>query len=220
MIEWLSGWYNWPFLFPLALGLLYIVLDTVLGGLSELLGLDGDMDFDGDGDIDGAGDLDHGGALSGLLWLGMGKVPLSIILEVLFISFGCIGLLVNALWSEVSPDITLWLSLPAALVLASLGSMTLTHFSASTLARWLPDDSTITRKAGGWKSEVGTVISKVTALAGQIRIEGSGTTPAVVLNVKKHPSAPDDIPQGTQVVVLEYLEASNCYLVTPLESIK
>jgi len=38
MIEWLSGWYNWPFLFPLALGLIYIFLDTAFGGLSELLG--------------------------------------------------------------------------------------------------------------------------------------------------------------------------------------
>jgi len=46
MIEWLSGWYNWLFLFPLALGVIFILVDLFLGGLSELIGIGADLDLD------------------------------------------------------------------------------------------------------------------------------------------------------------------------------
>ncbi|MBT3222818.1 MAG: hypothetical protein HN348_27390, partial [Proteobacteria bacterium] len=48
IIEWLSGWWNWPFLFSTAVGILFIIADLLLGGLSDLIGLDADADADVD----------------------------------------------------------------------------------------------------------------------------------------------------------------------------
>ena len=46
---------------------------------------------------------DLSGITAGLVWLGMGKAPPTIVAESLLMSFGGTGLLVTALWSEVSP---------------------------------------------------------------------------------------------------------------------
>lgn len=89
MLEWLQGWYNWPFLLSLFIGL-------GLGALS-LFGLskdaDGGIDLNGDGvpDIgDPSGRTHEPGHLSmeGFGWLGLGKAPLSVLLQTLTLSFG------------------------------------------------------------------------------------------------------------------------------------
>jgi membrane protein implicated in regulation of membrane protease activity len=220
MIDWLSGWYNWLFLFPLFLGIIFIAVDTLLGGLSELIGMaDFDLDFDGDGDVDLDVDVEagHGAWLSGLLWLGMGKVPISVLLEVLTISFGVTGLFINALWSEISPEATYGLSFPVAVIGAVVASVFLTKFTAKWFARLVPSDSTISIKPGGWKGRTGTVVNTVTTLAGQVKVEGQGKAPAAFINAKTDPSTPDDIPRGTEVVVMEYVQTTNSYYVTPME---
>jgi len=216
MIEWLSGWYNWPFLFSLALGVVFILFEMLFGGLSEVFDLatDFDPDHDVDAGIDGGG---HDFFLSGFMWLGMGKVPLTIVFEVLFISFGCIGLLVNALWSEVASDMIVPFSLPVACCVALFGSFVLTHSSATWIARHLPSESTISRPAGGWIGEPGTVVNTVTQYSGQVRIEGGGNVPDVVISAKVHDTHPDPIQRGSQVVVMDYVESTNSYTVIPME---
>lgn len=226
MIEWLSGWWNWPFLFFLALGVIFILADLLLGGLSHL-GLDADMDVDADADVDVDADADvdasvghsHGVFLSGLLWLGLGRVPLTILLEVLCITFGVLGLLVNALWSEVSPNFLIWVSFPLALIFAFVGALFLTKWSALTIASFLPGEGTISRRAGGFVGEPGVVISTVTNSSGQVRIQGTGRIPDTVISVKCDATAPSTIPPGRQVVVMGYLEATNTYTVAPMEEI-
>lgn len=219
-IDWLSGWYNWPFLFPLAFGIMFILLDLLIGGMSQIIGgvLDFEVDLDGDGEIDTAADVDaHPGFLAhAFMWLGMGRVPLSIIIECLTIIFGITGLLVNAIWSEVG--ILPGFSLPVALGVASVVSIVATHAGASTLARLLPSESTISRPAGGFVGEPAVVVNTITATAGQIRVEGQGNRPNTVLNAKLYvqPDGPSLIARGRGVIVMEYVEAGNCYLVSPL----
>ena len=228
MIEWLSGWYNWPFLFFLAIAVIFILLDLVLGSVSDLLGdlfdtdADADVDVDADADLDADLDGGHGhghgvsGWLSGLTWLGVGKIPISIVFETLFIVFGVLGLLVNAVWSELG--LWPWLSFPAALVVAVAGSLLLTAWLSEKLAIIMPADSTISRPAVGFIGELGTVIRTVTPTCGQVKIEGSGTTPDAYLNCKRDPDqSKTDILRGSQVVVVDYLDVGDCYVVAPME---
>ena len=208
-MEWLSGWYNWPFLFLLAFGVLFITLDLVLGGLLGTLGVDSDVDLDADADPGIEAEGGHGpGAF--LAWLGMGRVPLSIVLETLLITFGSLGLLTNAIWSEV--NFLHWLSFPFALIIATLGSLICTRVLVDLLARLLPGDQTMTQPAGSWVGQWGMVINTVTATSGQIRC---GTS---FISVKRDPTAPpDDIPRDTMVVIMDYLEETNCYTVAPIK---
>ena len=62
-----------------------------------------------------------------------------------------------------------------------------------------------------WVGEGGEVISKVSLIAGQIRIEGRG----VVLSVKCHDSVQGDIPRGTRVIISGFIESSGDYVVSP-----
>ena len=230
-LDWLAGWYNWPFLFPLAVGDIFILLDLFLGGLSDIIGsitgFDGsvDLDVDADGDIDvdvdadGDADTDADGHGPGwfMAWLGMGKVPISIVFETLFISFGLIGLFINSMWSVTG--FWPWLSFLVALIGALIGGFLCTRWLAGLLAKILPSDATTTRPAGWWVGRPGVVINTVTTCSGQIRVEGLGNKPDAILSVKRDNTAtPDDIPRDSHVVVMDYIENSNTYIVAPMET--
>ena len=75
------------------------------------------------------------GLLNAVAWLGVGRVPLSILLMVLFLTFGSIGFVINQLAREwTSPHLVWLISLPVALA----GSLGLTSVTARAIARWLP----------------------------------------------------------------------------------
>ena len=206
---WLQGWYNWPFLFLMAAAVIFILIDLIVGGFSEILG-----DLSGlDGDMDADGDINHGF----FMWLGLGKVPISVLMEVLFITFGSIGLLINVVWSEISGPSTWWLSFPFAFVAACVGSAFITKFVGEKIAKATPTDSTISRRAGGFLRELGTVTVTVTATSGQVRIDGTGNVPDVTLNVRRADTVSENIQRGTPVVVVDYTEATNIYYVAPQE---
>lgn len=212
-MEWLAGWYNWVFLFPLALAAIFILLEVLLGGITHVTGqVDADAHFEADADHDVDAD---GGHWAGLTYLGVGKVPLSIIGEMLLMSFGIIGLLINAAWSLILPS---WpgASFFVALPIALIGSLMLTAKTTKRLAKLLPTDATISRESGGFLGEEGVVIVTVTPTSGQIRVDGIGSRPNVTLNCKALTSAAG-IPRGSRVTVVDYLEASNVYVVAPVE---
>src|SRR6185295_9186197 len=114
-VQWLVNWWNLIFLLPLGLALLYLGLYMVSGltfGDAEV-----DHDFDADHDVDadtdanihehsvesdsdGDSDADqdsespmHAAILS---WIGVGRVPASLVLMILMISWGVTGLFTNA----------------------------------------------------------------------------------------------------------------------------
>lgn len=220
VLNWLGGWYNWVFLFPLALAVVFILAEVLLGGLSHLFGAGFDADHNADGDADH--DVSHEGhghhhGLSGLTWLGVGRVPISIVFETLFMTFGVLGLLVNSLWSGIVPSIP-GLSFPVALVVAGVGSLLLTARLARFLAKLLPADCTMSREGGGFIRELGVVTRTVTVMSGEVKVTGKGAVPPSYINVKRDPErVQQDIPCGKSVVVVEYLEPTNSYLVEPME---
>ncbi|MGE5611311.1 MAG: hypothetical protein ACM359_18830 [Bacillota bacterium] len=132
--------------------------------------VDGDADTAVDADADGAvaadtdvdtdatvhADVEHvggGGAtdvahppfyMTALSWLGVGRVPLSLLLMVWLTSWGVIGFLVNALLYPALQDHSHipGLSLPAAAV----GSLLFSSGFARLMARWVPLSETYARR--------------------------------------------------------------------------
>ena len=98
----------------------------LLIGVVQLIGL-GDFHVDADAD----GDL--------LAWLGVGRLPLLMLLVVFLASFGVIGLIGQQLSNDLLGSLQpLWIAAPAAAVLA----LPVTGVGARILARILPSDFT------------------------------------------------------------------------------
>jgi len=119
-------------LLPETLPFSVALLLMLMIGAAEAFGLGaGSLQIEGDADLDVGPDL--------LGWLGVGKVPLLIVLVVLLATFGLIGIALQRLaasfWgAPMSP----WLAALAALVAA----LPLTGLGARGLARILPVDET------------------------------------------------------------------------------
>jgi hypothetical protein len=223
--EWLGIWYNWPFLIPFMFAIIYIlVIDLLIGGIGHLFGGDTDVDVsaDHDADVSVDHDVDVGHAdniwVASLHWIGVGKVPVLILLESFLLLFGGTGLIINCIWHDVAPKSMGPLSLIVALPVAFIVSVPATRWLAQVLAWLLPSDATITRVAGGFTGEWGTVISTVTTESGQVLIPGTGTIPDTVLNCTRDPlNTAEDIPCETKIVVVDYLAGTNSYTVAPMD---
>lgn len=126
--------------------------------------LDHDVDVEGDHDLDADHDADaeseqhgvvaspadvsRGGEaasslppyLQALVWLGLGRAPFSIVLMVLFLTWGMIGFIANFLLSPILPGggIVLLASLP----FAGLGSTLITRGVVALMGRWMPTSET------------------------------------------------------------------------------
>ncbi|HEV2080250.1 MAG TPA: YqiJ family protein [Allosphingosinicella sp.] len=115
---------NLPFAVALALMLMI--------GVVEALGLGlGAVDLDAGVDVNGDFDM--------LAWLGVGKVPLLILIVVLLGLFGLSGIILQQIAAAVAGGpLSAWLAAPAALIAA----LPLTGGAARALARVLPQDET------------------------------------------------------------------------------
>jgi len=116
---------NLPFAVALVLMLMIGAVEAVGLGVGAV-GLDTGADLDGD-----AGDL--------LGWLGIGRIPLLMVIVVLLALFGLIGITVQQLADALLGEpVSLWIAGPAAFVAA----LPLTGLGARGLARILPGDET------------------------------------------------------------------------------
>jgi membrane protein implicated in regulation of membrane protease activity len=145
--------------------------DGDIGHDGAHLGADSDHDFDADGDsdfgdhdadIDHDADLDHDAGVDGdsaethgashgsspmrgaLAWIGVGRVPLSILLMVMMLAWGAAGFLANQLLRDAIGEAQLALaSIPIALTV----SLLVTRIVVGSIERWLPlDESTARRR--------------------------------------------------------------------------
>src|SRR4051794_20984511 len=119
-MQWLLGWWNLIFVAPFAVALVYLGVYTLTGitfGEADVdaemdadvdahvdVDADADADTDADPDADADADGDHdadaedaGGAHASLQamalgWLGAGRVPLSLVIMVLMLTWGFAGL--------------------------------------------------------------------------------------------------------------------------------
>jgi membrane protein implicated in regulation of membrane protease activity len=119
MLEIIAAPANWPFSAALLLMLMI--------GAVEALGLGASaahVDFDAD--LDGGGDL--------LGWLGVGRVPLLMLLVLFLAFFGLAGLAIQ----QLAGPLALWIAVPAA----AAAALPLTGLGARGLGRIMPGDET------------------------------------------------------------------------------
>jgi hypothetical protein len=121
MIEFLMAGENVVFVSALLL--------MVLIGLVQVIGLG--VDTDVDTDLDSHPDL--------LSWLGVGRLPLLMLLVVFLTMFGIVGLIGQQAIHDTSGDLlAAWIAIPVAGLIA----LPLTGFAARILAKILPHDHT------------------------------------------------------------------------------
>ena len=185
-----------------ALALLQVVA-LLLGGP---IGIgDGDVDADLDLDLDADGDLDLDGdgigPIAGALdWLGVGKLPLSILLTLWAASFGLSGLTIQEIAKSVTGD-RLPMILPA---LVALGlSFPLLKISGAILRPILPRDETeavSTQSLLGSEGEIVVGVAKRGRPA-QARVKDKWGT-AHYVSVEPESDA-DEFPAGARVLLLK-----------------
>ena len=111
---------------------------------------DHNVETDHDGHVAHAPAHSHGGqatrgagAASFLSWLGLGRVPMSLILMVLMLTWGMVGFVVNRTLTSVVPAD--WMVLLASLPLAAISSLAVTRTTVRLMARWMPTTETYAR---------------------------------------------------------------------------
>ena len=158
--------------------------DHDLGGDHDL-GADHDVDpdagADADADVDADADADahhagvqhesegHGSLFTALTWLGVGRVPLSIVLMVLFLSWGAIGFSVNVLANDLFPGEPwrlVMLSLPAALA----GGLAVTGGISKAIVKLIPLNETSARRRHELLGSVGEAIYNIEESSGVIAV--------------------------------------------------
>lgn len=122
-LQFLTAWANAPFTvaFGVATG---VALLQSTGAMSLLVGdheADAEADVDADADVDGDTDTDHDAEHSALEWLGVGRIPFSLMWQTGAIAFAITGWALNARWlggGEPPPTTTLLWTIPTGLVAA------------------------------------------------------------------------------------------------------
>ncbi len=119
MLEIIAAPANWPFSVALLIMLMIGAVEAFGLGASA-------VHLDVGADLDGGGDL--------LGWLGIGRVPLLMLLVVFLAFFGLIGLAIQ----QFAGPLPLWIAVPAA----TAAALPLTGMGARGLARIMPGDET------------------------------------------------------------------------------
>lgn len=138
------------------------------------LDADHDLDSDADGDADGdhdADDAEHstGSSLAAALtWLGVGRVPLSIVLTVMFLSWGFIGFASNQLLRERFADPNRFAIISIAIAL--IGSALCARVVSSSVAKYLPTNETYAQARHELLGAIGEVVLNVDENFGMVAV--------------------------------------------------
>lgn len=210
MLIFLSSLVNAPFLLALVIAFLFVGM-TLLGLLHDV---DGGIDLDGDG----VADIHLDGADSSWVgWIGIGRVPLTVVLITFLFAFGLGGLGVNALAHDLLSDTWKAPLFPFALLVGAVSGVLSARAVATTIVRILPAGDSEALRPGMHVGRVGTTLCDVTNI-GQVRVEEDARGPVAYLNVR--PEKPLPIAKDVEVLVTRFDLASQLYLVTPTSEIK
>lgn len=230
-VEWLFAADNLIFIVPLALAALYLLAYAVSGvafGPDELdaqaevdadgeVDADADADADAEADADADADADHEAdaphqppfALLALGWLGVGKAPFSVLLSVLFMTWGVVGLCVSRGLSYMAAvrGIEWFFSIPAA----GLASALATRWTGKALARYLPTFETYVNDKAALVGCTGTAMFPINEKFGMAFVrDANGDGHQAPCRV--HPGA-QPIEKGRRVLLVEYKSEPACYYV-------
>ncbi len=136
--------------------------------------VDADVDAHVDADTDASADADHDADndvptyLAVIAWLGVGRVPVSIVLMVLLLTWGGIGFAANRILHDHTSDPLriAMLSIPIAM----LGSILCTRIVTRLVARFLPTNETYARRRHELLGCIGVAIYSIDNHFGMARV--------------------------------------------------
>jgi membrane protein implicated in regulation of membrane protease activity len=207
----LLNWWNLVFLLPALAALLYLLLTTV--GLAPIEGHDADLDAHAD--IDADADGDHGLLHDAFGAIGVGRIPLSLVLMSFAFLWGFFGWVGNRLFGALlgEPALFIWPSLLLALVAAAV----LTRFLATRLGRLMPATESYGAASRELVGRVADVRYALTETSGSVQLHDNfGTLHEVPARVMP---GEDAIPAGAKVVLWRFNEAAGAYFAIQDEAI-
>jgi ABC-type nickel/cobalt efflux system permease component RcnA len=182
--------------------------------------IDHDVDADADADADADGDADHDAdadaenetqfspALAVMSWLGVGKVPLSIVLMVFLLTWGTAGLLCNLLLASRGATAAA-VSVPMALMAAVL----VTHWISWFIGRYLPLYETTAKRRHALLGATGEAILPIDSRFGMASIRDDTGD---LYQVPCRADGPA-IPKGSTVKLVSYNAKQGIFYVTLTE---
>lgn len=222
------AWYNLPFTLALAAFLGVTVLQFI--GLDQDYEAEADLDFELDSDLDLDGepdfepdldhDIEHDGlaAASGaelLQFLGVGRVPVTMILLLLLSNFGLTGWITNSLILNILSDYVPW-TLAPVLLIALVVSLGVTSRTSRFIGRALPAFSSTATPLPQLVSRRGRVTSaQLDESYGQVKVRDPGGTLISVFAIVDPGQPP--LPSETEVFLVEYDPAKKVFIVEPVE---
>jgi hypothetical protein len=193
-------WQYLLFELPFVAGLIYLFM-MMVGLGTDGTDLDHDLDFDHDMHIHiEVGDVSDGNVfLEALSLLGVGKVPISIVIMCFCFSWGFFGWATNELLSPILPVMVyVWASLAAAF----FGSVITTKFLAQLIAKFMPGTETFCSSESDLVGKRAKAKYPITDHSGSATlIDEHGHFQEVICRVD---SASEHIPANTMVVLVRY----------------
>jgi membrane protein implicated in regulation of membrane protease activity len=169
---------------------------------------DHDADTDHDTDSDSENEAQASPVLAIVSWLGVGKVPLSIVLMVFLLTWGAAGLLCNLLLVSRGA-MAAAISLPMALMAAVL----VTHWVSWFIGRYLPLYETTAKRRHALLGATGEAILPIDQRFGMASVRDETG------DLYQVPCRADDppIPKGSTVKLVSYNAKQGIFYVTQIE---
>lgn len=148
--------------------------------------------------------------MSAMSWLGLGKLPISMLLMVLFLTWGVIGFLINfALTPLVPYD---WMASLVSLPVAAICSTSLTRGLVRVMIRWMPMHETYARGRRELVGTSGEAIYDIDRTFGLVSVrDRRGDLFHVACRVYEDQPV---LPKGTRVLLVDYNLLEEFYYVT------
>ncbi|MCI0612255.1 YqiJ family protein [bacterium] len=208
---------------PLGLSALLILVNAIgLSGDSDAdvhHEIDVDHDVDVDHDIPADVDSDHavehhegGSSERGFIeFLGAGKIPITLIFQIFFLSWGISGWILNVLLRPVliQPWAFIWISILGALIISAF----ITRSTAKLIWRYAPLSETYAKHREELIGREGESIYAITQQSGMAQIyDERGSLHRIYCRVE--PGA-REIAQGEKILIIHYDQDDDIYLVKP-----
>jgi Protein of unknown function (DUF1449) len=237
----LLEWYYLIFELPLGLGLMYLAMYTLSGWTfgdadADASGFDHDMDAHLDANVDHDADLSqdiHADAdtdtdtdasetdahsspgaafLSALNWIGVGRMPLSLVLMILMLCWGTLGFGAMQLQHEKP----LQSSTAFAIAVAGVGSLIITHFISAILGKALFSTGNISRRRHELLGSLGEALYPIDEKFGMVTgRDDRGELFQVACRIEE---GKPPVAKGAPVQLVAYTAKEQMFYVVPAES--
>jgi len=221
----LIAWYNLIYWTPILFGLAY----ALISGIGDMGDANHDVDMEvGDAHIhipeglhvdgqvvvhgDHTHDVEGGSSASGwdkvLSAIGLGRIPVTLVIQAFLFLFGIIGFGLNLALRPylVHPEVYLWFSFPAALI----GGVVGTSLLARPLGRLLPKNESFSSNPASFLGQGADAFYRITGESGAVRITDEVGFPRE-LKVRLLPGEPDPIEKGERILLTHYDPINEIY---------